>query len=352
MLNGRSSSMPGRAELTVFLIICLGFAIYPALAGAYATSAVSYFIIMTFLGISLSVVWGYTGIFSFGQAALFGIGGYTYGIIAGNLGDPNLTFVALVGGLAAAALAAAVLGYFMFYGGVSDVYVGITTLAVTLVLSTFMYQTSGSQWVVGKVQLGGYNGMTNIPALQLTIGSFTLSFAGVALYYLALGVLVVTYAGLVILLRSRFGYAMIAIRENRERSELLGYNLRLIQLIVFVIGGVLAGLSGIFYATWGNYMTPSTMAMTSASLPVIWVAVGGRKSLVAVIIATIILLFVQQSLAGRGDQYALVIFGALLTAVMLFVPDGFIVIFARFVSRIAMRTSGRNKRLVSPPSTT
>lgn len=344
--------MPGRAEFTVFLIICLGFAIYPALAGAYATTAVCYFIIMTFLGMSLSIVWGYTGIFSFGQAALFGIGGYVFGIVAGNLGNPNLTIIALLCGLAAAALVAAVLGYLMFYGGVSDVYVGITTLAVTLVLSTFMYQTSGSQWIVGNVRLGGYNGMTNIPPLQVSLGAFTLIFQGVALYYFALVALVATYIGLVALLRSRFGYAMIAIRENRERSELLGYNLRLIQLLVFVLGGVLAGFSGILYATWGNYMTPSTMAMTSASLPVIWVAVGGRKSLVAAIIATIALLFVQQSLAGRGDQYALVIFGALLTAVMLFVPDGFVVTFARFAARLSTRLPRRTKRVAGSGSAT
>ncbi len=353
MFSQRSSSVPGVVDAIVFGAIFVGFAIFPAIAGSYATTTAAYFIIMTFLGISLSLVWGYTGIFSFGQSAFFGVGGYAYGILSSNFGNPNLTLVAFMGALIAAAVVAAFLGYFMFYGGVSDVYVGIATLAVTLGLSTFMYQTAGSKWAVGNARLGGYNGMTGIPALQIPLGSQSFVLQGTALYYAALAALLVTYTLLVMLLRSRFGYAMIATRENRQRTELLGYDVRFVQLIVFTLGGLLAGFSGAMYAGWGNYMTPSTMALTSAALPVIWVSIGGRKSLVAAIIATIALLFVSQRLAGSGDQYALVVFGVLLMVVMLFVPNGIIVWGARrleFTLGVAFRRRSASRAVTRPGS--
>ena len=77
---------------------------------------------------------------------------------------------------------------------------------------------------------------------------------------------------------------MLAIREDPIRTELLGYDIRARQLVVFVLAAVLAGISGLLYVQWGNYITPSQVGLLQASLPVIWVAVGGRESLLAVVI--------------------------------------------------------------------
>jgi branched-chain amino acid transport system permease protein len=92
---------------------------------------------------------------------------------------------------------------------------------------------------------------------------------------------------------------------------------------------VFAGISGLLYVQWGNYITPSQVGLLQASLPVIWVAVGGRESLLAVLLSTCALNWLNYTLSSEGYQYALIIIGVLLVTVMLFFPDGIIVTLAR-----------------------
>ena len=129
----------------------------------------------------------------------------------------------------------------------------ILTLVFTLLLETFLGQTAGYQWRVGTVQLGGYNGMTGIPSFQ--IGD--LVFMGYPFYYYVLIVVLVCFLGCRMLVSSRHGQVMLAIREDPVRTELLGYDIRARQLAVFVLAAVLAGISGLLYVQWGNYITPS-----------------------------------------------------------------------------------------------
>src|SRR3546814_6198378 len=85
---------------------------------------------------------------------------------------------------------------------------------------------------------------------------------------------------------------------------LLGYDIRARQLIVFIVASVLAGLSGLLYVQWGNYITPSQVGLLQAALPVVWVAVGGRDSLLAVAISTFALNWINYSLSLAGNQNA------------------------------------------------
>ena len=132
------------------------------------------------------------------------------------------------------------------------------------------------------------------------------------------------YLGLRILVNSRFGNVLVALRENPERAEMLGYDIRKYQLAAFVIGSSLAGLSGVLYTSWGQYITPSTMGITAAALPIIWVAVGGRSDLTATLIGTLLVLSVFQALTIYGSQYALVVMGLLLVVTVLVAPQGII----------------------------
>lgn len=307
-------------ENIVGILLFIFLFMFPLFVSAYKVLNLSYFLSMTFLSLSVALIWGYTGIFSFGQAALFGIGGYSYAILNLQVGSDAFTPVALIGGVVIAGAVAWILGYFMFYGGVNDVFVGLITLCVTLVLETFMAQTAGSGWKIGSVLLGGYNGINGIPALSL--GSFR--FDGNKFYYLVLMMLLLAYIGLRLLARSPWGYALIAIRENRERTQLFGYNVPKIQTMAFTAGGAMAALGGILYASWGNYITPSSMGLTSATLPVVLAAAGGRKNVTAVVIFTLIYHYFSQSLAASGNEYALVILGVVLILVVLLVPEGII----------------------------
>jgi urea transport system permease protein len=124
---------------------------------------------------------------------------------------------------------------------------------------------------------------------------------------------------------SRFGNTLVAIRENPERAELLGYDIRRYQLASFVIGSTLAGLSGVLYTAWGQFIAPAAMALPAAAMPIIWVAVGGRKDLTATLIGTFFVLWLFQTLIVVSQQYALIAIGALLLVTILFMPGGYIV---------------------------
>lgn len=100
-------------------------------------------------------------------------------------------------------------------------------------------------------------------------------------YYLIILLLAGVYWGVRTLLRSNFGLTLASIRENPHRAEMLGIDIRRYQLLVFVLGGVLSGLSGALYTLWGSYITPSSMGLSAAAMPVIWVATAGRKTFLA-----------------------------------------------------------------------
>jgi branched-chain amino acid transport system permease protein len=319
------------------LAVLAGLFFYiPAVITEFKASSISYYLLNIPLALGLSLLWGYSGVLSFGQVAYFGIAGYVYGIVAGNLiGNPWGPLVGSFAGLAACAVTAAIFGYFVFYARVQMWIAPILTLVFTLLLETFLGQTAGYQWRIGSVQLGGYNGMTGIPSFQLG----NLVFFGYSLFYYMLIVVLLCFLACRMLVSSRHGQVLLAIREDAVRTELLGYDIRARQLVVFVIAAVLAGISGLLYVQWGNYITPTQVGLLQAALPVIWVAVGGRDSLIAVLISTYLLNWLTYSLSSAGNQYALVIIGALLVCVMLFFPKGIIVTLARELPRRGWRAA-------------
>jgi branched-chain amino acid transport system permease protein len=181
--------------------------------------------------------------------------------------------------------------------------------------------------------------MTGIPSFQL--GDRV--FFGYPFYYYVLIVVLACYLGCRMLVSSRHGQVMMAIREDPVRTELLGYDIRARQLAVFVLAAVLAGVSGLLYVQWGNYITPSQVGLIQAALPVIWVAVGGRDSLFAVALSTYVLNWINFSLSSAGNQYALVIIGALLVVVMVFFPKGIVVTLARELPARGWRAAFRER---------
>lgn len=340
--NGPQTLGRGRAFWSAFAVTVIVLAAAPLLVESFVVNNLAYFLLWTFMAIGLSVIWGYAGILSFGQTAFFGIAGYGYGVISINLGDAHgLTWVAFVGALVLPTVFSAVVGYFMFYGGVRDVFVGIVTLSITLVMETFMAQTAGPEWAIGAARLNGYNGMSNMPPLTVPgIGDSGLVLEGNAFYWFVLALSVIVYMGLRRLLNSRFGNVLVAIRENPDRAEMLGYDVRFYQLAAFTVGGTLAGLSGVLYTTWGSYITPSAMGLTAAALPIVWVAAGGRKDITTTLVATVFLLWLSQTLAVQGAQYALVLMGVILLLVVLLAPDGLVLLATRGI-RLAVASLRR-----------
>jgi branched-chain amino acid transport system permease protein len=325
-LEGPQTMGRGKLFWGGFLVVLLAAVIYPLTSDGYTVGNSVYFLNWTFMAMGLSLIWGYGGSLSFGQTAFFGVAGYSYGILTINFGAAyGLGLAAVVVAVLIAAVFAAVLGYFLFFGRISGVFLGIVTLSVTLALERFMAQTAGPEWAVGSARLNGFNGMSGMPGLTIPwFGGDIELYPDVALYYVVLGLVILVYLGLRILVNSRFGNVLVALRENPERAEMLGYDIRKYQLAAFIIGSSLAGLSGVLYTSWGQYITPSTMGITAAALPIIWVAVGGRSDLTATLIGTLLVLSVFQALTIYGSQYALVVMGLLLVVTVLVAPRGLI----------------------------
>jgi ABC-type branched-subunit amino acid transport system permease subunit len=343
-LEGPQTVGRGPAFWALFAVVLAVALAYPLFSDGYTVGNTVYFFVWVFIALSLCLIWGYGGSLSFGQTAFFGIAGYGYGILTINFGAAyGFTLLALLLAVGFAALFAVLLGYFMFFGRIAGVFLGIVTLAVTLMLERFMAQTAGPEWHVGTARLNGFNGMSGMPPLTIPWpdGDIVL-FADIGLYYFVLGLLVVVYLGLRILMNSAFGNVIVAIRENPERAEMLGYDVRKYQLITFVIGAALAGLSGVLYTVWGQYITPSSMGMTAAALPLIWVAVGGRSDLTSTLIGTLTVLLVFQALTIYGSQYALVFMGVLLVLTVLIAPNGLVLGIMNLISRLAARRSKKD----------
>jgi branched-chain amino acid transport system permease protein len=292
--------------------------VLPLFMSAYKIGTYSYYYANIILALSITLLWGFTGVFSFGHAAFMGLGAYVYGKLGQAAPSPAYTPLALVAAVVIVSLFGALLAYFMFYGGVNDVFVGLITLCTGITFETFLGQTAGDQWKVLGVPLGGYNGMTKIPMLH--IGTHKLD--PTEFYLLTLVLVIVVYIAIRKVQYSRYGYSLIAIRENRNRSELFGYNVPKIQVVVFTISVAMAALAGVLYGAWGNYVSPNNMSMTASTIPVVIVASGGRKNATAAVLFAIIYYILSNTLSSNLGGLNLIVLGFILFFVLLFIPRG------------------------------
>src|SRR5258705_13667782 len=128
--------------------------VVPQVVEEFGLLQLTVFAALCILALSLGVVWGYGGILCFGQSAFFGLGAYAYAVTAVNLGEST---VAVILAVVVPAVFAASLGYFMFYGRLSDVYLGVITLSVTLIFFNLMNSTAGGACRVRKARSHALN---------------------------------------------------------------------------------------------------------------------------------------------------------------------------------------------------
>jgi ABC-type branched-subunit amino acid transport system permease subunit len=305
----------------------------PLLLDLFSLLQVTLYAIMAILALSLAFIWGYGGILSLGHSAFFGLGAYAYAIAAFNIGESTLPFVLAI--LVSTAAAAAV-GYFMFYGRISDVYVGVMTLTLALILFNVINSTSGPQYHIGKALIGGYNGLPNVPGLNFPFDPDNSLDPG-DMYYLCMGLLIIVYFGLRWLLTTRFGRVAVAIRENEKRVEFIGYDSRLHKLATFTIGGALAGLAGCLFVNWGAYVSPTTFSMIQSAQVIIWVLVGGVGTLIGPMIGAVVLSWLTVEIGSQQLINANLLFGAILLLFVLLVPRGIMpLLIDRVWGRIAL----------------
>ena len=341
--GARSSRGSLRTDLLVAGLALVAAAILGNLVEEFTAFEWSLWAIQAILALSLILIWGYGGIFSFGQAAIYGIGGYAYGFWAINFVDnTGETLTAVVAAVVVGSAFAALLGYFMFYGNVTNVYVAIITLATSLVLFAFVNSTSGSEYRIGEAPFGGYNGMTRIPRLtwRLPAGaSHELTRVQFFTVCVAAGLLIAV--GIRVLSRRPFGRIAVAMQHNELRTELTGYNVRAHKLLLFTLGGGIAAFAGALFAAWGRFISPPVFSLTPAALVVIWVLVGSRSSVAGAFIGVLIVEGLSSWAGGADGNNEPIVLGAILIFIVLFLPGGVIANAARTWATASSRAASR-----------
>jgi len=313
----------------------LAAGLLPMLLELFAVINATVYSAMAILALSLALVWGFGGILSFGQAAFFGLGGYTYAVAALNLTDP---WLAVPIALLIPTATAAALGYLMFYGRISDVYIGVITLTVSLILFNFVNSTAGDQWRIGAAPLGGFNGIPSTPPLTVPGDSGT-PLTPEQILMLAIVCLGVCYVACRLLLRTGFGRMVVAIKENELRAQLLGYDVRLYKLGLFTIGGLMAGLSGLLFANC-VFVSPTMFSLFYSAQIIIWVMIGGVGTLLGPIVGSVLLQMLVAWAGTLPNVNPMLLLGLVLMGIVLVLPQGLQPAIASLVGRLVPRRGG------------
>lgn len=303
----------------VVLTVCalLAFAM-PWLVETFTLVGLNVFVILSILALSMSLVWGIGGVLSFGQSVFFGLGAYAYAVTAGNLGGSTL---ALGVALTVPACFAALLGYFLFFGRISDIYLAVITLTVSLILFHLINTLAGADFRIGSVMLGGYNGMPGVAPINVP-GDAGRVLTYEEMYLLSVAVLVLVYIGLRRLVRTDFGRIVAAIRENELRAELLGYDSRSYKLALFTIGAAIAGGAGALHAAWGSFVGPDVFGMSFAAQIIIWAQIGGVATIAGPVVGCVLIQALTTWLGANHLADANLVLGALLMFFVLAIPSG------------------------------
>ncbi|HEY5996587.1 MAG TPA: branched-chain amino acid ABC transporter permease [Candidatus Deferrimicrobiaceae bacterium] len=302
--KGKGWVFPAAFGLAVAALCAL-----PFYADLFYQTFVTEILVWALFAISFDLIFGYTGLLSFGQALFFGLGGYAVAISILKLGLG--TGAGLVFSVVLPALFAAFVGYFSVK--LSGIHFVIITIIFALIGSTV-----GETWT-GLT--GGADGLV-FPAPPLSFGLFRVDFMDIrSTYYLVLAVVVLCYLFLRRLVRSPLGKVFIAIRENEERARLIGYDVRRYKLLSFVIAGGLSGLAGGLYSLSLKYASATFLHWSVSGHAVVYTIVGGGGTLFGPMLGAGLIMSLEHSLAKVLQATDLVV-GAVLVSALLLAPRG------------------------------
>jgi urea transport system permease protein len=309
----------------------------------YLVSLFGKYFCYALLALAIDLIWGYCGILSLGHGAFFALGGYAMGMYLmrqigtrGVYADPILPdfmvflnwpelpvywygfqhfayaalMVVLVPGLLAF-----VFGWFAFRSRVTGVYLSIITQALTFALMLGFFRNNFG--------FGGNNGLTDFKdILGFNVQSDTTRAALFAASVVALGI---GFYLCRVIVRSKFGKVLIAIRDAEARTRFLGYRVESYKLLVFTLSACMAGVAGALYVPQVGIINPSEFAPANSIEAVIWVAVGGRGTLVGAVIGAILVNYAKTTFtSGALAPYWLFMLGGLFVAVTLLLPRGIV----------------------------
>ncbi|MBB6729875.1 urea ABC transporter permease subunit UrtC [Cohnella zeiphila] len=299
------------------------------------------------VALGLDLIWGYTGILSLGHGIFFGIGAYCMAMYlkleatgAGRLPDfmqwsgvtslpwfwePFRFFgVALLLSVLLPMLLALLLGFFTFRNRIRGVYFTILTQALVLIVVTLM--------IGQQAYTGGTNGITGF---RHVLG-FSLASPSVknGLYYISAAALVGSFLLCRRLVRGPFGKVLQAVRDGQNRLRFLGYDPAKYQMFVFTVSAGLAGLAGVLFVLQVGIISPSMMDIVPSIEMVLWVAIGGRGSLIGAAAGALLINASKSGLSETYPDFWTFLLGGLFIVVVVFLPKGLFGLLARLGARM------------------
>ncbi|HEY9845664.1 MAG TPA: urea ABC transporter permease subunit UrtC [Candidatus Caenarcaniphilales bacterium] len=324
--------------LVVAIALVLLF-VMPGVLSGFRLNLLGRFLALAIVALGIDLIWGYAGILSLGHGIFFALGGYAFAMYLKLQIPPEASiqlpeFMSLYGvtelpwfwkpfyspsfTLAAVilipALLAALLGYLVFRNRIRGVYFAILTQAATIIFFNFF---NGQQQLIN-----GTNGLTDFK----TVLGAPVNTQETQYVFYALTVLLLTaiYALCRWLTGGRFGRLLIAIRDDESRVRSSGYNPTGFKVLVFAVSAALAGIAGALFTIQTGIISPRAMDIAFSIEMVIWVAVGGRASLVGAVLGALIVNFGKSLLSEQFPQVWLFFQGALFLIVVLVLPDGLV----------------------------
>ncbi|NJO80148.1 MAG: urea ABC transporter permease subunit UrtC [Cyanobacteria bacterium RM1_2_2] len=332
----RSLMVEAGIVLAVALFLIL---IVPLLLSDFRLNLMGRFLALAIVALGIDLIWGFTGLLSLGHGVFFTLGGYALAMhlklqIPPTASSQLPEFMSLYGvtelpwfwqpfySFPFTALAvlflpgilAGLLGYVIFRNRIRGVYFSILTQAATIIFFNFF---NGQQKL-----FNGTNGLTDFRTLfGLEVNAPGTKYG---FYVVTILTLVVAYALCRWLTSGRFGRLLMAIRDDESRVRFTGYDPTGFKVLVFAISGALAGIAGALFTLQTGIISPNSMNIAFSIEMVIWVAIGGRATLIGAILGALVVNFAKSLLSERFPDIWLFFQGGLFLLVVMFLPDGII----------------------------
>jgi urea transport system permease protein len=328
-------------RLVPWILLAFAFFVLPAILSQFRLNLFGRYFSLAIVALGIDLIWGYTGLLSLGQGIFFALGGYAIAMhlllvtnndfttganglpkFFENYGVDNLPFfwqpfwsfpVTLIAIWIIPALVAGLVGYLIFRNRIKGVYFSIITQATLMVFYHFF---NGQQKLVN-----GTNGLktSTTELFGMIVGS---DDAQIVFYRITLVLLPLAYLLCKFLTSGRFGDALIGIRDDEARVRFTGFNPVPFKVIVFLVAGGLAGISGALYTVQSGIVSPQYMAISMSIEMVIWVAVGGRGTLIGPIIGAVLVNYLRSLVSEALPEAWLFVQGGLFIFVVVLMPDG------------------------------
>lgn len=281
------------------------------------------------VAVTVDLLWGYTGILTFGQSAFFGIGAYAAGLIFTHAGfSIPLAACALVVGVGAAWIVSRAVGWLAFYQGASPLYASVVTLVLPIVLVQGIY--SGGEFT------GSSSGLSGFDSFDIPIELW---------FFIAGTFLVLVAVSGWLFVHSDAGRLLVAIRENEARCEYLGVNVSRHKARLMDVAAIVAAVAGFLFACVQMVVAPEYAGFVFGTELVVWVALGGRGSLIGPIIGTLLIDVGGAYLSGNLPYIWTLLVGVAFVVVIVALPRG----LAPLVSTAARWTVQRRRRVEVKP---